>query len=138
MGLPRTFSRMTVGVALITILIVLVILDLWDRGVVLLVPAAKLEPLDLATLVLSASALVMTGVGIALAIAALFGFEQLKKAAVEAASEAGARAGEVSGREAGTISGTKAALAASAGSWSASDREGDEIAQAQPSEDETR
>ncbi len=99
-------------------------------GVIRTVPAADVEPLDLASLMLGASSLVVTGVGIAVAIGAFFGFELLR----DEARKAGREAGELAGRESGQVAGAReASIAAKVTDPRAVD-EGAEIAAVQPPE----
>lgn len=58
-----------------------------DHGVVVVVPIGW-EPFDLASILLAAAAVVVTGVGIAIAFLAFLGWQNIKQAAIDASVEA--------------------------------------------------
>ncbi|MGH0033030.1 MAG: hypothetical protein ACQGVC_24840 [Myxococcota bacterium] len=99
-------------------------------GIVVPVPDGSTQ-IELASLMLAAASLVVTGVGIAVAIAAFFGWQQLKEAAIKAAHEAGGKAGHEAGSTAGARAGFEALAHAGV-----SDEEGREIMEAQPGEED--
>lgn len=134
MKLGPVAAGLTAAVTLLVILCVGILLILLRLGMIRMVPAADVHPIDLASVMLAASSLVVTGVGIAVAIGAFFGFEQLRAEAKKAGREAGEIAGREAGRDAGQVAGAREASMAATVSDSRADDEGAKIAAAQPSE----
>lgn len=134
MKLGPIAAVLTVGVSLLVVLCVAIFLVLLRLGMIRMVPAADIQPIDLASLMVAASSLVVTGVGIAVAIGAFFGFEQLRTEAKNAGREAGEIAGRAAGIDAGQAAGAREASIAATVSDPGADEEGARIAAAQESE----